>query len=370
MFRCKVCGKESEEISKTLSICLGCIRDKWDDALPFVKNAHTMSRKSFSLPVKPPKDGVPCGLCVNNCRIPENDVGYCGIRTNIHGKIKSRVDENAVVECYYDTLPTNCVSMNFCSNKDLGYPHKNLAVFYCACSFNCLYCQNWHYRNLLKNLKPVMTPEELAGMVDENTKCVCYFGGDPTPQITHAIKTSELIIKKNDNVRICWETNGSMNKNMAKRMGEISMKYYGKRRRRFPNISGKAFGFSVKSGGTIKFDLKAWDENLNIALCGVTNKQTIENFRFLGEYSKNAGYHFLIASTLLVPGYIDKKEVESLSRFISSVDNKIPYCLLGFYPHFYMDDMPLTSKKQAYECLEIAEKYLKNVRIGNLHLLG
>ncbi|MDI6916197.1 MAG: LAGLIDADG family homing endonuclease [Thermoplasmatales archaeon] len=70
---------------------------------------------------------------MNNCRIPENDVGYCGIRTNVHGKIKSRVDENAVVECYYDVLPTNCVSMNFCSNRDLCYPHRNLAVFYGAC---------------------------------------------------------------------------------------------------------------------------------------------------------------------------------------------------------------------------------------------
>ncbi|MDI6916195.1 MAG: radical SAM protein [Thermoplasmatales archaeon] len=235
--------------------------------------------------------------------------------------------------------------------KTKSAPYSNFmhgfGIFSHNCSFNCLYCQNWHYRNLLKNLSPVMSPETLAGMVDENTRCVCFFGGDPTPQIIHALKTSELVVEKNDNVRICWETNGSMNKNMAKRMAAISK----------------------KSGGTIKFDLKAWDEKLNIALCGVTNRQTIENFRFLGEYNKNAGYHLLTASTLLVPGYIDKKEVESISKFISSIDNKIPYCLLGFYPHFYMDDMPLTSKKQAYECLEIAEKHLKNVRIGNLHLL-
>jgi len=366
---CKICGKESGKISKTLSVCLDCIRDRWDEALPFVENAHTISRKRFGLPVisrksqeafpeilgkcsgifrnKPPKDGVSCGLCVNGCKIKENETGYCGIRTNIHGKIKSVVDENAVVEYYYDTLPTNCVSMNFCSNRDLGYPYKNLAVFYCACSFNCLFCQNWHYREMLKKLRPVMSPEKLAEKVDEHTRCVCYFGGDPTPQIIHALKTSELVVEKNDNVRICWETNGGMNKNMMKRMAEISM----------------------KTGGTIKFDLKAFDEKLNIALCGVTNKQTINNFKFLGKYNKNATYHFLTASTLLVPGYIDKNEVEKIAKFISSIDSSIPYCLLGFYPHFYMDDMPLTSKKQAYECLEIAEKYLKNVRIGNLHLL-
>ena len=376
MPRCKICGKESEEISKTLKVCLECIRKRWDKAFPWVENAHAVSRKSFGLPVKPPADGAPCGLCVNNCKIKENCVGYCGVRTNKNGKIKSVVDENAVVECYYDTLPTNCVSMNFCSNRDLGSPYKNLAVFYAACSFNCLFCQNWHYReilknwsefhdadansshfllhnrninsNAIKNLKPVMSPGELAEKVDEHTRCVCYFGGDPTPQIIHAIKTSEIIIKNNDNVRICWETNGSMNRNVLEKAAKISM----------------------KTGGTIKFDLKAFDEKLNIALCGVTNKQTIANFKFLEEYNKNAGYHFLTASTLLVPGYIDKKEVENIAKFISSIDDSIPYCLLGFYPHFYMDDMPLTSKKQAYECLEIAEKHLKNVRIGNLHLLN
>jgi hypothetical protein len=35
-----------------------------------------------------------------------------------------------------------------------------------------------------------------------------------------------------------------------------------------------------------------------------------------------------------------------------------------------MDDLPTTSRKQAYECYEVAKKYLKNVRIGNIHLLS
>jgi pyruvate-formate lyase-activating enzyme len=27
--------------------------------------------------------------------------------------------------------------------------------------------------------------------VDKKTTCICYFGGDPTPQILHAIKSSK-----------------------------------------------------------------------------------------------------------------------------------------------------------------------------------
>jgi hypothetical protein len=40
---------------------------------------------------------------------------------------------------------------------------------------------------------------------------------------------------------------------------------------------------ALNSGGCIKFDLKAWDENLHIALTGITNKRTIENFSRAGE---------------------------------------------------------------------------------------
>ncbi|MGD9233966.1 MAG: hypothetical protein PVH67_08905, partial [Desulfobacterales bacterium] len=77
-----------------------------------------------------------------------------------------------------------------------------------------------------------------------------------------------------------------------------------------------------------------------------------------------------IASTLLVPGYVDEPEVEKIAGFISSLNPKIPYSLLAFYPQFYLNDLPTTSKSHALRCKAIAEKAgLKNIRIGNVHLL-
>jgi hypothetical protein len=35
-----------------------------------------------------------------------------------------------------------------------------------------------------------------------------------------------------------------------------------------------------------------------------------------------------------------------------------------------MNDMPTTSRKEAMECMKVARKYLKKVRIGNVHLLS
>ena len=79
----------------------------------------------------------------------------------------------------------------------------------------------------------------------------------------------------------------------------------------------------------------------------------------------------MIASTLLVPGYLDVQEVGQLAAFIASLDSTIPYSLLGFHPHFFMPDLPRTSVRHARECEEAArEAGLVNVHIGNLHLLS
>lgn len=76
------------------------------------------------------------------------------------------------------------------------------------------------------------------------------------------------------------------------------------------------------------------------------------------------------ATTLLVPYYVDKNEVENIAKFISSFSEKIPYSLLIFHPAYKLKDLPITPKKQVFECYKAAKKHLKNVYIGNLHLLS
>lgn len=273
--------------------------------------------------------------------------------------------ENGILEWYYDELPTNCVSWWFCPGcTGRGYPkyaykpeaehgYRNLAVFYGACSYDCLYCQNWHYRKMSAKHRPIVSAETLAAKADERVSCICYFGGDPSPQMPHSLEVSRLALKKAKDekriMRVCWETNGYMNPKLAERAAE----------------------HSLESGGNIKFDLKAWDEGLNVVLCGVSNRPALENFVKIGKfYEKRGEVPVLSVCTLLVPGYVDVEEVEGIARFISGISPEIPYTLLAFYPCYMMNDLPTTSKKQALECQRAAEKYLRNVRIGNLHLLS
>lgn len=364
MAQCRLCNAVSRYISKELGVCLKCIRERPQGALHLAMEAHGRSRTAFGLPERPPRDpaGIPCNICVNECRIPENGTGYCGLRKNAQGKLEGVSPEEGKLSWYHDPLPTNCVGdwvcpggtgagfpeYAYCPGAEYGY--KNLAVFFHACSFNCLFCQNWHFRH--ETLRPETTPvNKLVSDVDERTSCICYFGGDPTPQLPFSLKASRVALEENKGriLRLCWETNGSMHRGLLDTMIELSF----------------------SSGGCIKFDLKAWDENLHIALTGTTNKRTLENFSRAGEKTGLRPIPpLLIASTLLVPGYIDEDEIRNIARFIASVNPEIPYSLLAFYPHFYMSDMPLISKGLAYSCLKLAqEEGLKNIRVGNVHLL-
>ncbi len=366
MGKCEICGKESALISSFIGLCKECIEKFPREAKKLAIKKHAISRKKFGLPEKIPrsKKGVKCGICGNECRIPEGKKGFCGLVENKNGKLirYAGTPEKGLCEWYYDALPTNCVASWICpAGTGTGFPkyaykkgpeygYYNLAVFYGACNFNCLFCQNWHFRDNVKSLTPLVSAKELASKVNEKVSCICFFGGDPGPQMLHAIETSRIALENSKGriLRICLETNGNLNKNLLKKFARLSF----------------------ESGGCIKFDLKCWNETLSFVLSGVSNKKTYKNFKLLAKFHRKREIPFLHASTLLIPGYISLDEIRKISEFVAKLDPSIPYSLLAFYPTFFMHDLPFTSEKFAQECLKIAkESGLEKVRIGNLHLL-
>ncbi len=288
--------------------------------------------------------------------------GYCGLRQNVRGRLEGVSAVRGKLSWYHDPLPTNCVGDWVCpGGTGCGYPsyaymegpefgYHNLAVFPHACTFHCLYCQNWHFRHHTFDDKyePV---ENLVGAVNKKTACICYFGGDPSPQLPFLLRASRMARENNEGriLRICWETNGAMSKRLLREMTDSAL----------------------ESGGCIKIDLKAWNEILHMALTGVTNRRTLTNFEWLAQRaSSRPEPPLLIASTLVVPGYIDAREVSLIAGFIASLNPEIPYSLLGFHPDYRMTDLAATSRKQARECLEAAPHAgLLRVKVGNMHLL-
>ena len=196
--------------------------------------------------------------------------------------------------------------------------------------------------------EPLMTPSELAAVANDRTACVCYFGGDPACNPVHSLKTSKLLVEERQ-VRVCYETNGNMSRKWLSQTADI-----------------------VKnSGGTFKFDLKAISPRLYTALTGMRNTTVLNNFRFLSKMGLSRDGEFLVASILLVPGYVGIGEVRRLCKFIVECDPTIPTALLGFHPHHAMSDLPRTSRAHAKAAMDVAKDAgLTNVRIGNMGLLS
>lgn len=297
----------------------------------------------------------------------EGEVGYCGLRTVHGGRLLhlAGTPPRGILHWYRDPLPTNCVAMRVCAGRDRRGGH-NLAVFYGSCTLNCLFCQNWHYRDLLptpeefaaaagphRNAQPPplrrgVSARSLAGVANDDTFCVCYFGGDPASQMPHALAAAAPL--RDRGIAVCWETAGTAS----------------------PALMDRAVELSLASHGTVKFDLKAWDEVLHVALTGSTNRQTLVNFaRAARRFTERPSPPLVVASTLLVPGYVDADEVGRIAGFIAGFSRDIPYVLLAFAPNFYMPDLPCTSVQHAHEAEAAARAAgLVHVDVGNPHLLS
>ena len=366
MRRCNICGNSSSLVAEALGICLKCIRERHDEAMPFIERAHESSRKQHGLPPRPPKTrgGISCGLCSNGCVIGEGERGYCGLRWN-EGGLRSLSDAaEGLLYAYLDPHVTNCCAAWFCpAATGAGYPkyayrdgaergYSNLAVFFYGCNFDCLFCQNASHKDLNRSRR--VSAETLAGRVASDSKisCICFFGGSPEPQLPFAINASEEAMRKRSGrpLRICFEWNGCGNTSLVRRAAELSL----------------------VSGGNVKFDLKCFTPELSLALSGVSNEQAYRNFKMVAEelYPERRELPVLTATTLLVPGYVDASEVEAIAEFIANLDPSIPYGLLAFHPSYRMRDLPLTPLRQAVECYRAARRHLERVHVGNLHLLG
>jgi len=333
------CGKENT--SRAIGYCYECLIEEKVKEIP----SRIEKRREYGLVDYPPKEGnSPCPFCGNSCRPFPGGYGWCGERF-YDGEKWTGGDEKAHLIWYYDPIPTNCVAAWFCSATKKERGKYNLAVFYESCSFDCLFCQNWHWRDGRK--KAPVSYKNLAEKVVDNVACICFFGGDPSSSIKHTILVSEEVLKRKK-IRICWETNGNIKMDYLLKMAEIA----------------------EETEGIIKFDIKAYSDEIYKALCGVSGKLVYKNFEILAERLSHLNPPRLCASTLLVPYYVNEREVKKIAEFIAKLNPSIPYSLLAFYPAYLMDDLPCTSKEQAYLAFQSArEAGLKNINIGNIHLL-
>jgi pyruvate formate lyase activating enzyme len=339
MGTCKFCGRTEKIISEVLQVCRSCILEEdWGRVKSHIVEVHKQVRKLENLPEKPPKAESPniklkCNYCINECSLSENDVSYCGLRNpqlEKEGSLPFPSRSKGYIHGYIDANPTNCCNAWFCpAGTSEGFPEYSdykspelgtysYAAFLYGCSYNCLSCQNYSHKVFSK--RNLIDTDILVNQIVSNKDitCICYFGGTPEAQLPFTVNLSNNILERinQDNkmrkFRVCWECNGTGNKDLMEKCMEIA----------------------IQSGGNIKFDLKSFNEKLNIALCGVSNSRTLDNFRNLADKyfgSRTKEMPEMSACSLMVPGYVNYEEVELIARFISEINPEIPYSLLVFH---------------------------------------
>lgn len=364
--RCHICQKKPPIFSQYIGICSECIRNNPAKAIQYIENVHSHSRSNWGLRTNFPheSEGVQCKICSNTCYIAPGESGYCGLWENRGGRIGSiSGNKEAILHTYLDPLPTNCCSTYFCpGGTGKGYPifacspgpefnHYNLACFLYGCNFFCYGCQNSQHRNIDIGERYTIG-KFISKAKNPLVSCICWFGGSPEPQLPWTLRASKQAVKEYSDriLRVCWEWNGAGH----------------------PKLVRNAVALALDTGGNAKFDLKYYSPILSQILSGVSNEQSFKNFEmcFHKFYYQRKEIPVLTATTLLIPGYIDETEIDLIAGFLAELDETIPYSLLAFHPSSFLSDLPVTSPKQAEKCYNAAKGHLKNVHIGNRHLLG
>ncbi len=335
---CSLCKRN--RAAKILRVCRECLLEGLGEDL--IERAHRYSRSLYNLPSKLDR-GKECNLCPRRCKIEEGKFGYCGLVENKNGKLIFHSNhQKGLLEYYFDPLPTNCVAAPVCPLCKLASGY-NLAVFYCSCNLDCLFCQNYQWKERLVNKQFWITTSHLQ-LEANKASCICFFGGDPSVQAIHSISVGERI---KDKVCICWETNGIVNRKILKIWIDIA----------------------IESGGIIKFDFKAYNEEIYKALTGFTNKPLLRNLKIFKAAEYERDYPLLVCSTLLVPEYVTPDEVKLIAEYLAEIDENIPLVLLAYCPHYLMRDIGFTKKEIALQSYKLAKEYLKEVYLGNVWLL-
>lgn len=78
---------------------------------------------------------------------------------------------------------------------------------------------------------------------------------------------------------------------------------------------------------TVEVGLKALNDDLHRAYTGVSNHNTLANLNHLIDIKKK-----VLVDTVVIPGYIDGPEIESIAAHLTHLDPAIPFILLPYFP--------------------------------------
>ena len=280
-----------------------------------------------------PNGHVQCRLCSRFCVIPPGERGFCGVRANDGGVLRSLVEDGVAAlnldpvekKPLYHYLPGT-------STLSFGTP---------GCNFACLFCQNATLSHEARELGRVrlqkITPQALveqAGRSGADSLSFTY--NEPTVFFELMAETADLA--RQTGFGTVLVSNGFQSPDSLKSLRD---------RIQAANI-----------------DLKSFREDFYREQCQARLAPVLDNLKTM----RSCGW-WLEVTTLLIPGHNDSSdELRELARFIAQeLGQEVPWHISRFRPTFRMKDIPPTPLADLERAARIGqEEGLRFVYLGNV----
>ena len=171
---------------------------------------------------------------------------------------------------------------------------------------------------------------------------IFFSGGEATIHLPYIEKVVEEARRIKPDTKINFDTNGYMTEESLKRI----------------------LGFTT----SITYDLKAYHDEVHLALTGASSKPVLRNAQYIGSIKKDKLWEYRI---LVIPK-INEDEIKPLTEFIADIDRSLPVCFLAFRPNFALENHPGADRSLMERCVKMAKDAgLKNAYwSGNTDIPG
>jgi pyruvate formate lyase activating enzyme len=273
------------------------------------------------------RGAVRCGLCPNDCVIPDGGRGSCQVRANRGGVL---VAEN------YGRVAA--ASLDPIEKKPLYHFHPGSLVYSLGspgCNLHCRYCQNWRYSQAQEPADPLSPSEAVeralaARRRDPGVVGLCYTYTDPIIWFEYVLDTARLA--RQVGLVNVLKTNGYVNPEPLAELLEVA--------------------------DALNVDVKAFSEPFYRQVCGAGLAPVLRTV----EAAVRAGRHVEVTA-LLVPGRNDSPaEVDALAGWLAALGESIPLHLARFFPNYRMEGAP-TSVASLESARDTARRHLRHVYI-------
>ena len=224
-------------------------------------------------------------------------------------------------------------------------PPESYTVFMAGCNYKCLNCQNWTIAQQPDDRYPqerFVPPRELARICVTRLESpeaklmgadrIFFSGGEPTIHLPYVEKVVAEARKLSPELKVNFDTNGYLTHQSLLKVLEFTT--------------------------SITFDIKAFNDEVHLALTGASSAPVLRNAAYVGQHAKEKLWEYRI---LVIPE-INEEEMAPLCRFIADIDVQLPVCFLAFRPNYVLEHCAGANADLMGRCVDIAASYgLKQV---------